>query len=130
MTDSATDTTASRTPKETGIDDLAQSLRSLTRSGRALLTDGGNIVERELAMAITISERLRGDIFSENVLEDVRSRPFNARLRADAHRAVELVADVGGVLVTGAAQFARQIAEERRPPLRGSASPRDAKSTA
>lgn len=100
-----------------GLEDVTRSLRVLTRNGRELVVDGGAVLERELAMAITISERLRDDSFSAEALERARKGRLNSTLRADAHRLVDLVADVGGVAAQSAVRFAEQLADAPRPSL-------------
>jgi hypothetical protein len=107
----ATSTTAA------GLEDVTRSLRVLTRNGRELVTDGGLVLERELAMAITLSERLRDDAFSADALERARKGRLNSTLRADAHRIVDLVADVSGVAASSAVRFAEQFADAPRPSL-------------
>src|SRR5207249_2354815 len=63
-------TTASAQGKEpaTGLEDVVRSLRRLTRNSRNLATESGDVLERELGMAIQISEQLRDSVFAEESL--------------------------------------------------------------
>lgn len=94
-----------------GLEDVTRALRVLTRNSRELLVDGGGVLEREVAMAISISERLRDETFSAESLQQARSGELNKRLRDDAHRVVDLVADVGGVSAATALRFVEQLVD-------------------
>lgn len=109
----ATSTTAA------GLEDVTRALRDLTRSGRDLLVDGGQVLERELSMAISISERVRSETLADSMLEEARGAPLNQRLRDDAHRVVDVVADVSGVAVLSAVRFFERFVDEPRPALQG-----------
>lgn len=100
-----------------GLEDVTRSLRVLTRSSRDLVIDGGEVLERELAMAISLSERLRDESLSPEVLKRARSGRLNRQFRDDAHRVVDLVADVGGVAAVQAVRFVEQFADQPRPRL-------------
>jgi hypothetical protein len=102
-------------------------LRVLVRNSRNLVIDAGGVLERELAMAISLSERLRDESISPETLERVRPGRLNQRLRDDAHRIVDLVADVGGVAAGLGVRFVEQFADTPRsalvteePPAKGS----------
>lgn len=101
----------------TGIEDIVRSVRASGRTARILGEDLASILERELAMAINISERLRDEIVSENALAEARKEPLPARLREDAHRLVDLTADAGSLLYVNAIKFFENLTDERRPLL-------------
>lgn len=101
----------------TGLEDVIRSLRRLTRESRNLAVTGTEVMERELAMAITISEQIRNGVLSEEALKEVRTEGLPAQLRKDAHRIVDLVADVLAVGSLSAVRFAEHFADEPRPPL-------------
>lgn len=101
-------------PTAAGLEDVVRSLRVLTRSGRDLVVDGGAVLERELSMAVSISERLRDEALSAESLERARAGKLNAALRDDAHRLVDLIADVGGVAAGSAIRFAEELADAPR----------------
>ena len=87
------------------VEELSRSLRVLVRSGRTVADASANVIERELAMVIRISEGLRDDILSRELLEHARKEPVPARFREDLHRATDLVADVGAVAYLSASRF-------------------------
>lgn len=100
-----------------GVEDVTRTVRQVTRTGRDLVTDVGEVLERELAMAISISERLRDEAVSEELLREVRTMRVHAGIRDSAHRAVDLVADAVGVALLTAARFTERLADEPRPAL-------------
>lgn len=104
----------SSSPTAAGLEDVVRSLRVLTRSGRDLVVDGGAVLERELSMAVSISERLRDEALSAESLERARKGKLNAALREDTHRLVDLIADVGGVAALSAIRFAEELADAPR----------------
>lgn len=79
------------------VEELSKSLRTLVRSGRTVADAAGNVIERELAMAVHISEALRDDVFSKDLLERARKEPLPARFRQDLHSAADVVADLGAI---------------------------------
>ena len=101
----------------TGLEDVTRSVRALARSSRELLTDAGGVLERELAMAVSVSERLRDDAISQERLDDARSMSVQSGLRESAHRMVDLVADAFGVATISVARFSESIIEQPRPQL-------------
>lgn len=101
----------------TGIEDVVHSLRVSARTARILGEDLASIVERELAMAISISEKLRDEIVSENALAEARKAHLPARLREDAHRLVDLSADASSLLYVIVIKFFENLTDERRPLL-------------
>lgn len=102
----------------TGLEDVVRSVRALLRTSRNLGTASIEVLERELAMAITISERIRDDIVSPETLERTRKQGLTARFRKDAHDVVDLLADAGGIAFNGALDFLEGFADTRRPALK------------
>ena len=105
----------SKLDNPTGLEDVVRSVRELARSTRTVGLDAAHIVERELAMVMTISERIRDNTLSTDILQKARSKPLLANLRQDAHRAVDLVADVASVAYVTASDFFEGLIDERRP---------------
>lgn len=101
----------------TGLEDVVRSLRALVRSTRKLGGASIEVLERELAMAIDISEQLRDRVISQEALERARSDKLAADARRSAHRIVDLVADVGTVGIMSAIDFVENFVDQRRPPL-------------
>lgn len=101
----------------TGLEDVVRSVRALARTTRGLGEDAASVLERELAMAIGISEKLRDEMVSEKALAEAREARLVARLREDAHRLVDLAADAGSVLYVNSVKFLEKFTDERRPPI-------------
>ena len=101
----------------TGLEDVIRSVRGLARTARDLGVSASDVLERELAMAITISQQVRDRTISEEMLKRVRNEGIPARLRKDAHDLVDLVADIGAVVAVGAIDLLEGFVDERRPPL-------------
>jgi hypothetical protein len=97
------------------VDDVVRSLRVLTRTGQDLVMDGSAVIEQELAMVISLAERLSEESIPSGTRERVRSGLLNRRIREDTHRVVDLVADVGGVVAAAGVQFIDTFVEPRRP---------------
>lgn len=76
-----------------GLEDVLRAARQLARETRGLAESTAGVVERELAMALTVAESLRERLVSEEALKKARAHPLMARLRTDAHRAVDLGMD-------------------------------------
>ena len=76
-----------------GLEDVLRSARQLARESRGLAESTAGVLERELAMALTVAESLRDKLVSPAALEQSRAHPLMARLRTDAHRVVELGMD-------------------------------------
>ncbi len=93
------------------VEELSRSLRALVKTGRSVADASGNVVERELAMVIRISEALRDDIFSKELLEKARRESVPARFREDLHRAADLVADMGAIASFTALHFMESVAD-------------------
>jgi len=101
----------------TGLEDVTRSIRAVMRASRAVGEASADVLERELAMAISISEQIRDNVFSEKMLEEARTEGLPARLRSDAHRALDLAADAGAIVYNSALAFLENFADERRAPL-------------
>ena len=101
----------------TGLEDVTRSVRAVIRASRAVGEASADVLERELAMAISISEQIRDNVFSEKMLEKARTEGLPARLRSDAHRALDLAADAGAIVYNSALTFLENFADERRAPL-------------
>lgn len=101
----------------TGLEDVIRSVRALARTTRGMGEAAADIMERELAMAITISERIRDQVVSAEALKQAREEPLPARLRDDAHRAVDLFADAASVIYVNTIRFFEGLTDERRPAL-------------
>lgn len=101
----------------TGLEDITRSLRAVVRATRTVGEASADVVERELSMAISISEQIRDNVVSKKILEETRTRGLPARLREDAHRSIDLIADVGTILYNSTLTFLEKYADERRPAL-------------
>ncbi|HLA43846.1 MAG TPA: hypothetical protein VJZ27_10440 [Aggregatilineales bacterium] len=106
----------SRTQDTIGLEDLTRSVRGLARSTRNLGEATFDVAERELNMAIRISEQIRDSVVSKDAIEKARKSPIASSVRDDAHRIVDLVADVGIVVAQSAVEFLERFADDRRPP--------------
>lgn len=105
------------TARPTGLEDVTRAVRGLLRTTRNLGESTFDVAERELAMAIQVSAQIRDSTLSDEALERARNEGLSARLRQDAHQAVDIAADLGSVLYTSALDFLERFADERRPPL-------------
>ncbi len=101
----------------TGLEDVVRSVRAVVRASRAVGEASADVLERELAMALSISEQIRDNVFSEEMLQEARTEGLPARLRSDAHRALDLAADAGAIVYNSALAFLENFADERRAPL-------------
>ena len=88
-----------------GADDIARSLSSLVDSSFHLAETGAEVIERELAMVIRLSERVRDQVISADLLEQARKQPIPAKFRADAHAVVDLAADLGAIAFQSTVNF-------------------------
>jgi hypothetical protein len=88
-----------------GADEITRSLGSLVDSSFHLVETGAEVIERELAMVIRLSERVRDQVISAELLEQARKQPTPAKFRADAHAAVDLAADLGAVAFLSTVNF-------------------------
>ncbi len=105
------------TTKPTGLEDVTRAVRGLLRTSLNLGESTFDVAERELAMAIRVSEQIRDEALSEKALERARHGGVSARLRQDAHQVVDLVADLGSIAYVSALDFMGRFADEQRPPL-------------
>jgi hypothetical protein len=87
----------SQTPAEGTFDDVSRSLKAVIRSSRNLGENSIDFVARELAMAVRLSEQVRDEIFSAELLAESRQSSVPASFRGSAHRAVDVVADLGSI---------------------------------
>jgi hypothetical protein len=100
----------SKTPQsvtgiQSGVDEVARSMGALAESSLRLAETAAHVMERELALVIRLSQRVRDQVISAEVLEKAREQPIPARFRQDAHDIVDLVADVGAVLFQASINF-------------------------
>jgi hypothetical protein len=102
-------------PSGAGVEDVTRAVRQVARSSRDLVTDVGETLERELAMAVSISERLRDETVSPHTLSEARSLRVQSGVRDSAHRVVDLIADAVGVASLTIARFGERMADEARP---------------
>ncbi len=100
-----------------GLEDVTRSVRALLRTSRQLGVSTLDVAERELAMAISISESIRDDIVSREALERARHQGVMARFRHDTHRVVDLVMDASSIAVNSSLDFLENFADQRRQPL-------------
>lgn len=107
---------ASQPERPTGLEDVVRSVRTLARTTRGLAVDSAGVLERELAMAIRISEQIRDSALSAESLAEARRSELPARLRKDAHQALDLAADVASVGLLVAMRFFEGFVDEPRTP--------------
>jgi hypothetical protein len=105
-----------------GADDVVTSVRKLARSTANLGAASAEVLERELAMAIRISEQIRDRMISREALEEARKQEVLSSLRTDAHRAVDLVADVGAVGIVAFSDFLTRFIDQRSAPSKANES--------
>ena len=101
----------------TGLEDVVRSLRELTRTGRELATSTTDVLEREIAMAISISEDIQASFIRPEALEEIRTAGVAGRLRGDAHRALDLAADTVVIASLSVIRLAERFADQPRPRL-------------
>lgn len=89
--------TTHSTAAEGTFDDVSRSLKAVVRSSRTLGENSIDFVGREIAMAVKLSEQVRDEVFSPQLLEEARHSPVPASFRRSAHKAVDVVADVGSI---------------------------------
>jgi hypothetical protein len=116
MSPTKTRAAATARPNTTGagVEEVTRTARQVTRTGRDLITDVGEVLERELAMAVSIAERLRNESVSEQMLAEARSLRVQSGVRDSAHRVVDMVADAVGVATLTVARFGERLADEPR----------------
>lgn len=108
-------TTATKPGDAAGLQDLTRSVRVLARSSRELVTDAGGVLERELAMVVEVSERLRDQAVSEELLREGREVRVLSGLRRSAHGFVDLAVDAVGVATVSAVRFGEAMVDQPRP---------------
>ena len=91
---------------ERDIDDILRALRSVGRSSGAVVNASGNALALELDMAIRLSEQIRDSVINPATLAELRQQELHERIRTDAHRFVDIIADFGGVAVLQVVHFA------------------------
>lgn len=113
------DTTAGQNVKEggTGVEDVMRSLRELVRGVRELAGDATEVAQREITMAVKISEQIRDSVISAEALKRVRDEGILRDFRRDAHRVVDLAVDVSGVALQSVADFIENFTDQSRPAL-------------
>jgi hypothetical protein len=104
------------TDLRSGLDDLLKSLETVTKGGGRLAVSGGNLIEREIRMAVGLSDQIRDSVFSSEALDEVRAQPLYGRLRSDGYRVVDLLADVGGITAQGIIRAADGFFAQRSNP--------------
>lgn len=108
-------TSSTKPGQGAGLADLTRSVRVLARSSRDLIADAGGVLERELAMAVEVSERLRDETVSEELLREGREVRVLSGLRRSAHSVVDLAADAVGVATVSAVRFGEAMVDQPRP---------------
>ena len=93
------------------VEELSRSVRALVQTGRTVTDATANVLERELAMVVRISEALRDDIFSKELLEQARKEPIPARFRADLHKGADLIADLAAIGQLTTTRFIESFAD-------------------
>ena len=93
------------------VEQLSRSVATLLKTGRTVVNASANVVERELAMVIRISEALRDETISRETLERARKEPIPAQFREDLHKAVDLMVDVAAVAGFMAFRFVDSLAD-------------------
>jgi hypothetical protein len=100
-----------------GLEDVTRSARALLRTTRNLGTASLEVVERELAMAISISEQIRDELVTPQALERSRKQGMISQFRNDAHRTGDLAIDAGALVFDSALDFLEKFADTRRQAL-------------
>jgi 4-hydroxy-3-methylbut-2-enyl diphosphate reductase len=73
-----------------GLNDVVRTARNLARQARRTVEDAGGLAERELAMLLNVSEKLRDRLANPKALAQGREHALFAGLRHSTHRAVDL----------------------------------------
>lgn len=103
--------------ERTGLEDVLASVRHLARQTRGLAEEAGAVLERELAMALSVAESLRDKVVSPKALEQARAHPLLARLRQDAHRAVDIGMDAVATGYVFGVELVETVVDRPRPAL-------------
>ena len=101
----------------TGLEDVLVAVRNLARQTRGLAEDSAGVLERELAMALTVAESLRDKVVSAKALEQARAHPLLSRVRNDAHRAVDLGMDALSTTYVFGVELVETVVDRPRPAL-------------
>lgn len=101
----------------TGLEDVIVAVRNLARQTRGLAEDAAAVLERELAMALSVAESLRDKVVSAKALEQARAHPLLARVRTDAHRAVDLGMDALSTGYVFGVELVETVVDRQRPAL-------------
>jgi hypothetical protein len=101
----------------TGLEDVLRAARQLARETRGLAESAAGVVERELAMALSVAESLRDRLVSEEALRRSREHPLMSRLRTDAHRAVDLGMDVVATSYVFGVDLVENFVDKPRPAM-------------
>ena len=99
----------------TGLEDVVRAARKLARETRGLAESAAGVVERELAMALSVAESLRDRLISEEALKQARAQPLMAQLRSDAHRAVDLGMDALATTYVFGVDLVENFVDKPRP---------------
>lgn len=113
MTDTLSSTNAAAAPK-TGLEDVVRSVRALARQTRGLAEGAAGVAERELAMGLSVAEQLRDTLITKDALAQSRSMELFARLRLDAHRALDLAMDAAATTYVFGVKFVEAVVDRPR----------------
>jgi hypothetical protein len=102
---------------KTGLEDVIRAVRDLARRSRGLAEDVAGVAERELAMVLTAAEQMRDGVTSPEALAEARKQPLLAKLRSDAHRAVDLGMDFVATGYVFGVQLVEGFVDNPRPPV-------------
>ncbi len=112
MTDTLT--TGSTAAPKTGLEDVVRSVRALARQTRGLAESAAGVAERELAMGLSVAEQLRDTLITKDALAQSRSMELFARLRLDAHRALDLAMDAAATTYVFGVKFVEAVVDRPR----------------
>ncbi|HNU11572.1 MAG TPA: hypothetical protein PKJ45_09445 [Rubrivivax sp.] len=115
--------TPTRADERTGLEDVLRAARQLARETRGLAESTAGVLERELAMALAVAESVRDRVVSPQALEQSRAHPLIARLRTDAHRAVELGMDAIATSYVFGVDLVENFVDRQRPAIEIGRSP-------
>lgn len=113
MTDTSLSNTAT-TAQKTGLEDVVRSVRALARQTRGLAEGAAGVAERELAMGLSVAEQLRDALITKEALAQSRSMELIARLRLDAHRALDLAMDAAATTYVFGVKFVEAVVDRPR----------------
>jgi hypothetical protein len=108
---------AEQDPTGDGLADVLRAVRVLAGQSRQVVSDAGEVLDREVDMAISIAERLRDETLSPEILTEARTGRLTSAIRGNAHRIIDLMADTGGAATVVAVRFVERITDEPREPL-------------